>query len=64
MRTGALWQSDGYIDSRTIIGRWWSNTSFPGMGGYYLGTNTTGVYPHDFYSRGFGFAIRCTIRVE
>ena len=65
MRTGYYGYVSGYPDSRIINSFWWSNTSSSTRDSCNLGMNSNGVNPQDNYgTRGFGYAIRCSIRVE
>ena len=63
MRTGR-YEYSGYINYRATNGYWWSTTSNSAIYGRYLITAPGYVNFQADYYRGFGFAIRCTIRVE
>ena len=64
MRTGIYTRADGYINSRVVFGNWWESSSNTISNGYYLYTDPSGTTTYGKDPRGFGFAIRCTIRVE
>lgn len=65
MRTGRYVYDDGYPNNRTTNSFWWSRTH-TGSSVYNLTIEPYYVQPNFYYSgtRGNGFAIRCTIRVE
>ena len=68
MRTG-YYDAAGPTDQGGILNRhqygfWWSGTSGSATRGRYLNTYPSSVRPQVNSSRGDGYAIRCTIRVE
>ena len=63
MRTG-YYISSGNIRDRILVGGWWANARVSNKLSNYLYTFSLNVHPYDNNYRGYGFAIRCTIRVE
>ena len=64
MRTGSYGYDYGYSSYRNIEGYWWSGDSSSTTDSRFLYTYSTNAILRSNGSRGAGFAIRCTIRVE
>ena len=64
MRTGFYSRSNGNTVARIKNSYWWSSTSYSDTYGRYLYVDPLNNYPQTKDFRGYGFAIRCTIRVE
>ena len=64
MRTGNYLLSSGYIIKRVTDGYWWTNTTRSSTNVFLLNAGSTHALPSHGDARGWGFAIRCTIRVE
>ena len=64
MRTGDYSCLTGNIFARITNNYLWSSTSHSDTYGMRLGASQTNATPQANDFRGFGFAIRCTIRVE
>ena len=46
------------LDVRGTYGKYWSSSFYSASNAYYLGFNSSGVYPADISSRRYGFTVR------
>ena len=64
MRTGFYNPRGGFASGYNSNGGWWYSANGPTGNGQMMITIPSEIYSIGYNPRGYGFAIRCTIRVE
>ncbi|MBR2726073.1 hypothetical protein IKE87_02295, partial [Candidatus Saccharibacteria bacterium] len=58
-RPGYYGWSSGALGSRGTYGYFWSSVGYSSTSAHHLSFGSSGFYPHDGYSKGYGFSVRC-----